>query len=432
MYNEDFNCEDPTNSFYGLSDTNTRYYKAYCDVKYKTKKIEETNGVGLIIDESNNNILMDNDSVPCWWKVDGFDVSDFIENASTLPFGLVVDKCEEVFLGLVNLIQTEEGREQLALITGIFEISKEIIQVIPELFDFAVATCKSIIEGAGNLTLMVLDRVVISSISKALGYAAGLLLSDTAKFGITTLAENSLRGMVYLLGNIVGSGVRWLFRVGYTIAKPAITFLSSTLMTVMMLGMIIDMFDPFNCGEIESAFLGINSYQLDQIVTAFHESYQNLFVNSLEQGGIIVTDTGEIIGKETSWPIEYNPLGVLNYESVLPHQDTLISVGLPVCDETLYGVKNKGIPTWSDIYEYFYVLYMNSLEVNSYGFPIEKICKVGSAPTFSGLSFKQRERDILMKIAHDNTKAANFLEKWWPLFSVILVILCVIIIYLLL
>jgi len=222
------------------------------------------------------------------------------------------------------------------------------------------------IELSGTVAINAILRAIAAGVGKGVLQEAGILATTQGAMW----ANNAILTTVLAGAVKQGSAAAIAFRLTKLLSS-AVSKIANVLAIVQLLGMILDSWDPAGYGQ------ELNAAAMDALCTQFDRAFQAAFMNQVPIGQ-------DELGKPifpTEWPIEY-------------------TVPPPKEDEA--SLRDTAEKLWPYIVEY-----LNSLQFNSDGYPIEK--PLGGnliAPEWGAVADK-----LFLQWTSGNTVAAEYMHE---------------------
>jgi len=224
--------------------------------------------------------------------------------------------------------------------------------------------------------------------------------------GLTKIFE-LIRG----ISKFAGETVIWISEEGVemTIADVAgalTKYLSSVLMTIQMLSMIIDMWDP----------CGFNNQINQDVINLYMNAYDKFFRTSLLMNVATNLSKDGVLYQLESWPINW------------PYQGFNVSTAYQIFINDKFFNDPELAGKAQSKFGLYTLEYNTSLSYNSNGYPLCQLSN-DNVQRIPLDFFDKMDNAIVSFFTNENVIFRNWLERWSPLLYFILLIITVIIIF---
>lgn len=332
---------------------------------------------------------------------------------------------------MITAIFTEEGAIMIAEGIATEKAARMLINY----------TFKSIAKASAAIT----KELGIESVQKGAEAASRYFFTFTESI-ITRNFTNVMKIVKYGVQEAVEEGALIEGEAVVAAACPPCACIIALLDAVILIGMVMDMLDPFGCATGAEAVKSFNATALNQYQTSWNTGFADSILASVMPN--IQMENGTVIGRRhNQWPIEYDASQLFeSYSDNIPiDDDTLRQTSLwnpdlsadkqSWNDPDLSPTDPESVrPNWEDVYNSFLEMYIDTLQVNVYGQTIIRETEENWDDTYyfdpldPGIKF---HGNFALKVSNQNTVTAQWVYQWWPLLFLAFIILIFVIIKLL-
>ena len=407
--------KDPVKNSYNLGNQQIQYFNTKNEIDKKINDKAYTRG--LEIQARENALLKDNEP-------SDFDTELAIMKSDMSNDGVVQLKhCSMAFWGAFvkaykSLFdwQTAMAKVVPAMLEGLVKmmVTPEGIKVFSEIIGFDIGVKLTV-----TLIYQGINKVLINTGVKAAESAAEMVAQKV----ICTAAKNLMTGAVMVIRG-AEAAAEMSEEIIVAAACPPCGVVMTALFWVQIIGLLLDLIDPFHCADGAATVEALDADALNNTINGYNTVFKD---NILSSGvGSTKLSNGDVIVNESIWPIQFPGLNLFDRDLILPHQDTLLAIGLCTQEQ----IDNEECTrNWDDVYLYYQCQYLQTLKINSAGLPCNIPLTFDSSDIleFKNVNLKYKGK-LAMTIANKNPDIADWIYKWWPIIVLIfiIIILCII------
>jgi hypothetical protein len=387
-------CDNPKDSSSGMVDEQIRYYRSWCDQQKFTNSVISGN-VEPIPSRIKPGLLGAEGDEYVWQTTD-----DMVKTM-TFDIKTAAGKGGDMLLGFWQSMFTVEGMKMMGEIVAFEKVKDYTIESIGKAF-----YQKSVSSLTTKATESMSAKVAEGLVSKA-----SVNLVRAAKVGVEATE---------LAATLEGEAV-------ITAACPPCGAILLLLDVIMFIGMILDIWDPWDCLSGTSQIESLDAYTLRNYSNNYNKAFRDNLLHSLI--GSVTLSNGDVIINKSNWPVEYSAKYLYSSTRVDPSPSTLALAGVPTVSTD--GMNSPISWTWDDLNVYYASNYLHRLRLNSINEPCYTGPDLEGDELLSSSNIPEWEDVLALRITNQNSTAAIALEKWWPILILLFLFILFVIIKLL-